>query len=206
MPEVLLAGAVRGLVSEGERISQLVSTSSPEVVGLSISKEALIAMEEYVNAGKDDARLDNLEEAVYVRELSKFGELKKPPPCFVEAWKTAIENNIVVKPLDMNDDQYTTAYCRNVSTVELLTLGRRDRKIYRYDYQATTPEEFVLEWDKIMTKSKGFRQLEKEREEFMTHEIAKLSKESSVLAVVELERLAGIKEQLQKTGVAHQIL
>ncbi len=206
MPEVMLAGAVRGLVSEGERISQLVSTGSPEVVGLSISKEALIGMEEYVNAGKDDAKLDNLEEAVYVRELKKFGELVKPPPCFVEAWKAAIENNIVVKPLDMNDDQFTTAYCRNVSTVELLTLGRRDKKIYKYDFKATTPEEFVLEWDGIMTQSKGFNRLEKEREEFMAKEITKLSKDNLVLAVVELERLAGIVEGLESSGIAHKIL
>ncbi|MDI6917406.1 MAG: hypothetical protein QMC80_06380, partial [Thermoplasmatales archaeon] len=56
---------------------------------------------------------------------------------------------------------------------------------------------FIFEWDKIVNKLKGFRALEKKREEHMSKKLSELSeKHNRILAVVELQRLKGISEML----------
>ena len=152
------------------------------------------------------ASLDNLEEDVYVAGLEDFGEVIKPPPCFSRAVIVAEKSNIQIEPLDMDDEQYTNAFCRNVSTLEMMSQGRCGRRMARHAFTATTPEDFVMEFDSIANHPKGFKRLEKEREEHMAMKISELAeKYEAVLAIVELERLAGISNALNEIGCNHRM-
>ena len=112
-----------------------------------------------------------------------------------------------IKALDMNDEQYTNAYCRNISTLEMVSQGRGQRRIARHQFAAQTAEEFVLEFDSIVNKQKGYKKLEQEREEFMAMKIGKLAKKhEKVLAIVELERLGGVKEALGTLEISFSTL
>ena len=204
---LLIVGAVRGLVSEGERVEELIQKEMLDVVGLAISKEGLTALREHLEHNEtNDAPLDNLEEEVYVAGLEAFGEVRKPPPCFSRAVKIAKKNNIRIEPLDMDDEQYTNAFCRNISTLEMMSQGHCGRRMARHTFTAATPEEFVMEFDSIANRSKGFRGLEKEREEHMAMKISELAgKYDDVLAIVELERLAGVSNALKEIGCAHHL-
>jgi pheromone shutdown protein TraB len=208
MSSVVLIGAVRGLVSEGERVANVLKESKPEAVGLAISKEGLQAMKEHMETAEEKkAELENIEEEIYVAGLEAFGEVRKPPPCYAEAWKTAVALNIPAEPLDLNDDQYTNAYCRNISTLEMMTQGRAQRRIARHKFEATTPEEYVLEFDSVVNRQKGCQRLEAEREEYIAVNIKKLAKKhANTAAVVELERLEGVKRALGALGVSYTLI
>jgi hypothetical protein len=205
MSSVVLIGAIRGLVSEGERVKDIIRSNRPSVIGLAISAEGLAAMEEHLKSADDtNAELENLEEEIYVAGLETFGEVRKPPPCYSEAWETAIELKIPVESLDLNDEQYTNAYCRNISTLEMMTQGRSQRRIVKHQFESTTAREFVVEFDSVVNRQKGYQKLEAEREEYMALRIKKLSKDhQKVTTVVELERLEGVKSALDVLGVSY---
>ncbi len=207
MVDVMIVGAIRGLVSEGNWVSTLIRDRRPEVVALSISKEGLAAMGLHLSSEDEEAGLDNLEEEIYVAGLEAFGEVKKPPPCFAEAFGVAEEIGIPVEPLDLDDEEYTNAYCRNISTLEVISQGRCQRRIARHRFQATTAEEFVLEFDGIVNSQKGFKRLEGEREGHIATGISGLAaKQGVVLAVVEIERLAGVVRNLEDSGTGFEVL
>jgi len=207
MPELILAGAIRGLVSEGKRIARIVDETRPDAVALAVSPEGLRAMEEHLNSEDENAALENFEEEIYVAGLEAFGEVIKPPPCFSEAWKSASAIDLPVEPLDMNDDKYTNAFCRNISTLEMVSQGRCQRRIAKHKFQATSPKEFVLEFDSIVNRQKGHQKLEREREEYMVMKINKLTnKYEKVLAVVELERVDGVKRGLDQLTIQYKLV
>lgn len=203
MSEVVLAGAVRGLVSEGVRVANIVGDIRPELLALAVSLEGLEAMKEHLDTSEESAELENVEEEIYVAGLEAFGEVKKPPPCYSEAWKAATQMKLAVEPLDMNDEKYTNAFCRNISTLEMVSQGRCQRRIMRHKFQAKTAEEFVLEFDSVVNKQKGYKKLEREREEHMAMRIGKLAKKyEKMLAIIEVERLEGVKRGLESLGIS----
>src|SRR2546422_10749556 len=88
---------VRGLVSESEAVRAAFSEARPDAVALSIGREEIEALRAHPGGSVPP---DNLEEEVYVRGLSRFGEVRKPPPCFVEALAAATERGVPLPPLD----------------------------------------------------------------------------------------------------------
>lgn len=204
---ILMVGCVRGLVSEGERASCLVKEHEPDVLGFSISAESLQALGAHIRDDKDDVEVDTVDEELYVLELKRFGEVRKPPPCFSEAWKKCAEMGVDVVGLDMDEEHFTDAYCKHISGMEMLMLGRREKKLAKHKFVSATPEEFVLEWDGIISRTKGFRALELEREKVMAKRMKKLlEKKLRPMAVIELERMAGIESELKRQGCDYRIL
>ena len=106
MSGVVLVGAVKGLVSEGERVSGLLRERDPDVIALAISPEGFQAMKAHLRIAEEEAGLDNLEEEIYVAGLEVFGEVRKPPPCFADAYEVAKELGKDVETLDLDDEEY----------------------------------------------------------------------------------------------------
>jgi hypothetical protein len=106
----------------------------------------------------------------------------------------------------MDDEHYTAAYCKHVGTLDMMRQGR-SRKLYEtHDFTAPTPEGFVLEWDALVNRLKGYRALERAREAWMAKVIGRLSESCSVLAaVIERERLGGVGKELDEAGISHSI-
>lgn len=194
--DVHVLGVVRGLEKEGDKVREAFRKAEPALIAVSLSKEDLDVIRD--SPGKrEKATASNFEEEIYIHVLGKFGEIIKPPPCYAAAVDLSRKNDLPCTPVDMNDEEFTDAFCRNVSTFELYRQSRGAKRLMRTKYKASTPEEFVLEFDKSANRLEGYKRLEEERERYMAEKLAKLSKKwKSLLAVIELERLEGVKSQL----------
>src|SRR3989442_6450335 len=191
---VHLMPVVRGLVSEGGGVRAAFTEVGPQAVALSISREELEGLKTFAGG---NAPPDNLEEEVYVRGLARFGEVRKPPPCFREAAAFARERGIPVHPLDMDNEQYTSTYVSTVSTVDILLSNARAGKLRRWALKAATPAEFVMEWDALVNGTAGYRKLQEERAAFLARRIPQLAPRYRVLiALVEVERAKGVLGRL----------
>ncbi len=187
--------AIRGLVSEAATVRAAISEVSPEAVGLSISREELEALRSY---GGGNAPPDNVEEEVYVRGLSRFGDVRKPPPCFEEAVRVAAERSIPVHPLDMDEEQYSSVFVASVSTVDILLSNVRQNRLRKWESKVPTAAGFVIEWDALVNGSKGYRLLQEERESFIARRIRQLATaRRNLLVVLEVERSRGVLERLR---------
>ena len=191
---VHVMSVVRGLVSEAGAVRDAFSTIRPEAIGLSIGREELEGLRGHAG---DNVPPDNLEEQVYVRGLSRFGEVRKPPPCFVEAVAVSKEAGIPLHPLDMDSEQYTTAYLKAVSTVDVLRSNVRQVRLKGWESKARSAADFVVEWDALVNGSAGFRGLQSEREAFVARRLQQLaSKYRVLLGLVEVERVRGVLGRL----------
>ncbi len=189
-----LLPVVRGLTSEAAAVRQAFQSSEPDAVALSISPEEMEGLRAQPEVDMPPA---NFEEELYVRELSRFGEVRKPPPCFVEAFRLSQASRRPLVALDMGDAQYTEAYTQNIGTVELILHSRGARRLRASSFPARTPEELVLLLDDVFNGSRGFRALERDREEYMALQLRNLAATyARPLAVVEVERARGIRRAL----------
>lgn len=196
---VTLLGSVKGLVSDGESVKETLDNRGYDILCLSISPGELMGLDEFL-AEPVDVPFANPEEEIYAKVLGRFGEVEMPPPCFVKALETARSQNIKVIAIDMDDNEYTNAYCNSVSGLEWVGIDRKARKLQRTVFEAASPEEFVKAWDRKVNGSKGFKKLEKKREENMAKRILEvLNMEGGrVLVVIELERMEGVEGILNK--------
>ena len=198
---VTVLAAVKGLVSDSERVLNAVESVSPDVIAVAISKEELAALKEMEPT--DEIELNDIE-IVYAAMLEKFGEVATPSPYLVSALNAAVSHDIPILPIDMNDEVYTESYCRNVKTMEMLKESRRAkgllRKKNKFDF--SSPEAFAISWD-LMVNKKGFRELETERETHMGSVIKALSRTySNILAVIEVERADAVVSLLSEKSCA----
>ncbi len=193
-----LMPVVRGLASEAAGVEAAVAEVAPEAVALSLSREEIEALRAHDGS---DVPPENVDEEVYVRGLSRFGTVRKPPPCFVAALAAAKGRGIPVHPLDMDTEQYSTAYLAAVGTLDVLRSNARQGRLRRWEPTARTPEEFVREWDALVNGSSGYRRLQDEREAFIARRLRQLAgKYRTLLALVEVERVGGVRGRLSSSG------
>jgi hypothetical protein len=185
---------IRGLVSESERVAEAFGELRPEAVALSIGREELEALKAHSG---ENVPPENVEEEVYVRGLSGFGEVRKPPPCFVAALSACTEGGIPIHPLDMDDEQYSSTYVASVSTVDILLTNVREGRLRKWVSKAAAPADFVREWDAVVNQSAGYRKLVAEREAFLARRIRQLASRYGVLLVlIDVERAKGVLGRL----------
>jgi hypothetical protein len=192
--EVFLLPIVKGLVADATRVRQAYEEVSPDAMAISISKEELTGLHNKEDYEKYE--MSGLEEA-YKDLLSTFGEVRLPAPGYVEAMDLAEERNVPLIPIDMNEDDYSESYCRNVKGMDWLRENAFGGTITRRKFLLTSPEEFARDWDRKVNKSRGFRQLLREREERMAHSLTKMTKHyRRILVVIEAERMPGVSARL----------
>jgi hypothetical protein len=105
---------------------------------------------------------------------------------------------VPVVAFDMDENQFTDCFVENISTTQLIWHSVRFNRVRKRKFKAKTPEEFVVEWDQVLTKLKGFKNIETKREKFMAKRLLEISnKYDNILAVAELERVDGISEKLK---------
>jgi len=202
MEEVRIGGAsvrvllvVRGLPSGGPAVAAAISSLSPTIVGLSIAPEEVAALRAY-EGGPVPA--EGFEEEVYVAGLSAWEAPVKPPPCFTEALRAAEGRGIPVEGLDLDEQSYTEAFTKYVSTMELILRGRTEARLRRKRFRAQTPEAFVVEWDAVVNRAPGYARIEREREAHMASRLRALAAPGgTVLAVIEVERAKGVLAALR---------
>src|SRR5207245_10361505 len=92
----------------------------------------------------------------------------------------------------------TARYGGAVWDIQVVCHGRVERRRVKKQFAATTPRDFVLEWDAEVNGSPGFAQLQGRRESFMASRLREISRGGGpVLAVIEVERVRGVLTALR---------
>ncbi len=189
---------VRGLVSEEDSVVKAFDSVRPNAVAISISKEQLDGLRSKESYA--DYELSDLEIA-YAAYLESFGEVRVPPPCYVKVLDLCEPLRLPLIPIDMNEDDYSQAYCDHVRTSDLFRESYFAGRVAKISFDLTSPTSFVLDWDRKVNKAKGFRVLEDLREGHMATTLTTMSKKyQKILAVVELERAVGVERHLQASA------
>ncbi len=187
--------AVRGLPSEGVAVKQAIEAGTPTIVALSVSAEELEALRTYRGAKLEP---ETAEEEAYVAGLSVWEEPTMPPPCFTQAARIAAARGIRLEALDLSEEDYTDAYTRNVTTMELLLQGRMENRLLKKRFRVSTPQQFALAWDAEVNRTAGFARLQRERETHMAARIRELANaRDRVFAVIEVDRVKGVLAALR---------
>lgn len=199
---IFIFGTIKGLKSEEEDIKKAFEKVKPQAMAILVSKEGLKGLESIASGEKHEIFLSNYEE-IYSRKLAGYiGESDKvvvPPPSFLEAYKLGKDNNIQISPIDMNEEEYTEAYCENITTLQLIRHSTRVKKLQKKRFKAKNPEDFVKEWDETITKLKGFKNLELKRENYIAERLIDLAKDyKNILAIIDVQRVEGVCTEIEK--------
>ncbi len=193
--EVVVIGVFKGLVKEEEKVAKAFADHTPDAIGISASKEELAALR--TKETHSDYELSSLEQ-VYKVYMEHFGEVRLPTPAYLKAIELADAANLPLIPIDLNDEEFTDLYCKRIRGLDMVRESFYTRSIRRRRYRIGSAAEFVLDWDKKVNRAKGFRQLERDREDHMALTLRNMSsKYKRILAVVEYERSAGVERSLQ---------
>ncbi len=195
---IVILGAIKGLVSEGEGIKREIQKLMPEKSAISISPEELKGLREYIEKGEFEFSLYGYEEA-YLANLKNFDEVRAPAPSYVETVKITKEIGIPLIPLDMDDDAFADVYISNVSKKDFISHMMRERRAERKAFKVENVEDFVIKWDRYINKSKGLMAVERVREDYMAKKLIDISKNTrSLVAVIDFERTDGVLKRMAK--------
>ena len=196
--KVYLLGTIKGLKSEAENVKKAYRIAIPDIIGLHISQGEMKGLEATVRGEITEMGLSHYEE-IYGVNLAAYGEVQVPPPSLVMAYRIARKKDIILAPLDMNDEKYADIFTKTVTTFHLIRHSFRVKRLRKRKFNSPDARSFVLDWDAQINKVKGYREIEEARERYIAENIMYLSKEHSrVLAVLELERLDGIYTKLKE--------
>ena len=177
---------IRGLKSEIRLVMDAFDSVGPDAVAVSLSSEEVEGIRNLpVDYEPELSRYDE----IYIRGLSRFGEVAAPPPCYVAAIETADSHDVPVIPIDIDEESYTELYCASISGTALFRNSTRTWYLNKRQFAADTPEEYVLKVDRAFNNMRGFRRIEEERETWMSKKLLRESaNRKRLLAVVEYER------------------
>ena len=202
--EVVVIGVLKGLVKEEEKVAKSFADYFPDAIGISTSKEELAALR--VKETHSDYELSTLEE-IYKVYMEHFGEVRLPTPAYLKAIELSDAAHLPLIPIDLNDVEFTDLYCKRIRGLDMVRESFYTRSIKRRRYKIGSAEEFALDWDKKVNRAKGFRQLERDREEHMALTLRNMSsKYRRILAVVEYERAGGVELSLRSRPDAKLLL
>jgi hypothetical protein len=180
---------VKGLVSEAEKVKEAYGKCEAYAVALGI--EEIVALKNR-EAIEDIQELSEIDE-VYAHHLSSFGTVESPTPAYCELIDLCSKDSIEVIPLDMNNDEFSIMYINNVKTMEFVKEHRLAKKGMKRSFDMSSPESFVISWDRYLNKVKGYQRVSQKREEFIAAQIKDIAKyRHSLLAVIEVERMESI--------------
>ncbi len=196
---VVVLGIVNGLVSEIDIVKKALDLHRPRALGVCLSAEEIGAMREWSRDGTGAPDYTEAD-ALYVREMSKYGEIRMPSPAVLYAITVSDETGIPVYPLDIDDNEYSELYLKHVSPVSLF-LGSLFRKSGRRSHVGGTVEEAVCALDRLEMRPKSLAFVEKERERSIAANIRERSPDHSpFMALVTYERVKGVLESLNSSN------
>ncbi len=188
-------GTVRGLLKEELEVEMLYKNFSPDLILVGIPEEDLNGLFSYL---KEPFIVDLSDyEIIYGLKLQDYGKVKLPVPSYLKAAEISLREKIKIIPIDMPEREYSELYTKKISTLMLIRYSLRKNKIYRKKFNASSPEEFSILWDREMTRISGFREIEEEREKYIAKRIENITDGNKILVIVDYERLQGILSRIK---------
>lgn len=195
---LIILGTVQGLVSERKKVRDAYTKLKPEVVALPISEEMITGLRAAVRGEVKEVQTSSIDD-LFAEHLRRFGEVQIPPPSLAEALELAEKYGAKVVALDMNEEEYSDAYVKYVSSFHFWARIWRLRRLKKKTFSVDTPEDFVVMWDRYISRLKGYASLERARERFMAERALELlENHTKVLALVEHERLEGVIAEIRR--------
>ncbi len=199
--KVYLFCGIKGLMRDGEALKDELNVIEPEKIYISISQEEVEGLKKFL----EDPFEINLSdyEILYGVALSRYGEVMTPPPIFIEPVSYAVKSGVPVVGLDYPEEEYSKIYTDMIGPKDLVMHSLRKKSVGRKRFPYETPEEFIVEWDRIMTKSKRMKKLEDMRSgkmmETFLQDFRNSAQRTSIL-IMEFEKCAMCTEFLESNG------
>ena len=191
---VTILPVIKGLVSEYDRVHEAI-TDDYDCIAVSLGLEEIEAMKA-ADTEEWDYDPSNLD-SVYAHHLKQFGEVTVPIPAFKAVIDACASMGKQPMPLDMCDEDFTKMYCDCVSTFDILKENKILKKSMKMQFDTSSPEAFVKQWDDLINKIKGQYAVSLRREEYIASQIRDLARyRKNVLAVIEYERVNGVMIEL----------
>lgn len=181
---------VKGLVSEKEKVVEALKGDF-EAACIPLGIEDLEALRRRSEITDEPEPSDA--DAVYSYFLKKFGDIDMPDPSMAYLVDECTARNIPIVPLQMNDEEYSKAYCECINTLEFLREKRLLKKAMKKGFDMSSPETFVMQWDALMNGIKGFRQMADITERYMADQLVDVAKyRKNVIVLMDYERMDNV--------------
>ena len=188
---------IKGLISEKDKVAEALSSKDYDSAGVSWGIEEIEAVRRRDEIIGDNETNDL--DVVYLYKLKTFGDVDMPDPAFTYLIDEFSRTGKSVIPLDMSDDEFAEAYCNEVSTFDFLKEGKIVKKAMKREFDISSPESFIKEWDLLINEVKGYRKMNVLTEEFIAKQIRDVARyRKNALILVDYERFDGIMALLEE--------
>jgi hypothetical protein len=192
-PPCLVVGAVRGLVSEGPRVTEALRTFAPARVALGVSPEEAAGLKEHFGSPREEPWVPlSSSELAYARSLARLEEVRVPSPSFVAALRYAAEQGILAEGVEPSEETYADLFFQHVRYTELLRRTLAERSLLKSPPGAASGGELADLWEARMRRGKGSQRLAKARTEHLRAEVTRSPPGERVAVVVDSEHFEEI--------------
>ena len=201
--ELNFYSGVKGLVSHGSKVKELLAGLSPDVLLITISQEEIDGLASFIREPFEMNLSDY--EIIYGVRLSKYGEVMTPPPIYVEAVKYLMDTGKTGIGLDMPQEAFDSLYSETMKTRHLIRHSIRKKRILNHDFKDTDEYEFSENWIRRVNAVKGLAKIDDARLNYMSERIRDFSAsryDPRNLVVVDYEFHKPLLARLESQGWA----
>ena len=196
--EIRILSTVKGLVSESDIVESEIESFDPDLVALGIGPEEVNGTREWDGEPYDMSGWDEIY-GLSLRKIVGDKGVKLPPPSFSTAIKISDSKKISVIGIDMDEESFTEAYTKNISTWQLFKRGRLEKSMSKAGIEGKTPEEIALNMESSIRELSGFAKLESARVKAMLTNLRIQSEtRKKILAIIEISNVLELVGELKQ--------
>ena len=196
--EIRILSTVKGLVSESDIVESEIESFDPDLVALGIGPEEVNGTREWDGEPYDMSGWDEIY-GLSLRKIVGDKGVKLPPPSFSTAIKVSDSKKIDVIGIDMDEESFTEAYTKNISTWQLFKRGRLEKSMSKAGIEGKTPEEIALNMESSIRELSGFANLERERVKTMAENLRVQSEtRKKILSIIEISNVLELFGELKQ--------
>ena len=196
--EIRILSTVKGLVSESDIVESEIESFDPDLVALGIGPEEVNGTREWDGEPYDMSGWDEIY-GLSLRKIVGDKGVKLPPPSFSTAIKISDSKKISVIGIDMDEESFTEAYTKNISTWQLFKRGRLEKSMSKAGIEGKTPEEIALNMESSIRELSGFANLERERVKTMAENLRVQSEtRKKILSIIEISNVLELVGELKQ--------
>ena len=196
--EIRILSTVKGLVSESDIVESEIESFNPDLIALGIGPEEVNGTREWDGEPYDMSGWDEIY-GLSLRKIVGDKGVKLPPPSFSTAIKVSDSKKIDVIGIDMDEESFTEAYTKNISTWQLFKRGRLEKSMSKAGIDGKTPEEIALNMESSIRELSGFANLERERVKTMAENLRVQSEtRKKILSIIEISNVLELVGELSR--------